>query len=364
MAEPSVPVALRQYIHYCEEQNDSRGGSPFIAGGKRTYSRKWLVKTKDKELGANVICRAPGILPFAPYATEDGKEWDYQALCVDIRMEDPIDRNDGYHKFVIAEYSTDMPVGGPPAFVGFGAAALGAQAMPWMEPPHIEWDSEVHREARPRDLNGNAYLNSAFVPFKPAPTVEVGRSVLIYERNEQSHDSRKQARYSFAVNSDVFLGEKPGTVQLYPPRAVLSWRGGTSFWRMTYKFRFNSPEIPKPTNSQIQAGTSAPVSAGASIALGVASALATPLRTWQPKYLDAGTMELQTFWAAGPFFSRPVPIVRGSGAITEPVLLDGEGRQLKPNADGTWPEPKYREFTDYLALPFTPLLVSGVGFPG
>ena len=149
-------IELDPHVEWCEEQIDSRLGSPFKAGGLRTYTRKWMVKVKDKNLGANIVCQAIKVKPYAPYATEDGKEYDYQALCIDIRLEDPVDRLDGFHKIVVAEYSTEMPKGGPPKFTAFGLNANGSQNQPWMEPPHIEWDAEVVREAPSKDLKGKA----------------------------------------------------------------------------------------------------------------------------------------------------------------------------------------------------------------
>jgi hypothetical protein len=279
-------------------------------------------------------------------------------------LEEPEDPLDGTHRIVTAQYSTELPPGGAPILTLFGMDALGSQNSPWTEPPHIEWDGEEAREARETDLDGKRYLNAAKQPFKPAPTIELGRAVLIYERNESSHDVRKQTRYTSSINADEFLGEKPGTVKLHAPRARLMWRGGISYWRVTYRFVFNTPEGPVMANRLLQAGTHSVIPPAAAIAAGVLDGMRTELRTWQTKLLNCGLMQLQKKWPAGPNANLPVPIWRNGSAVTEPVLLNEDGTEMKPDpTTGLWPDANFIEFRDHLALPFTPLLVAGLGFP-
>src|SRR5262245_8874906 len=171
---------------YMEEKLDSRGGIPWQAGGVRNYTRRWLVRTRDNRLGANRILRAMGLAPFSPYATEDGLEWDPQALFVAARLLDPLDHQDGFHRIVECDYSTEMSPGGP-VFSAFGMDDQGAQNHPEMVPPDIEWDGDTVREAPPHDLNGKAYKNSADHPYKPAVAFEQGRAILVYTRNQLSY---------------------------------------------------------------------------------------------------------------------------------------------------------------------------------
>ncbi len=358
LAPRRLQVGQNTYLWWADEKLDSRTGTPWMAGGARNYTRKWLVKVKDNRLGANVILRAMGLFPYMTYATPDGGDWDTQALLVSARLEDPVDVLDGYHKIVVAEYSTEMPPGGP-VFSLFGIDPAGAQNNPEMVPPEVEWDGEVIREAPPYDLDKKAYLNSANQPYKPAPSFEKAHAVLIYTRNQLSYNNREHVRYSFAVNSDTFLGEAPGTVQLLPPRAKMGWIGAKSYWRVTYRFRFNSPEGPRPTNTVTSSGTGLPV---APAPREVFDPLKSPLRSWQPQILDCGTMQLQKVWAGGPNFNFAVPIFRGAHAVTEPVLLNGSGVEQRTRDANNQLIPVYNAYRQFLAIPFTPILVTGFVF--
>lgn len=341
------------------ELRDSRTGSPFMAGGERQYERRWTVVTNIVSLDPNTVCQAPGIpLPYSPYVSDDGFINDLNAVAVSFRAEKVDAQDDGFHWIVTVTYSTKVPVGGIPALTMFGSSAMGSQNNPHLEPPDVEWDWEIIREAPARDLDGRAFLNSANQPFTPAPTFEKAIAVLVYSRNELTYNRQTATRYAFAVNSDPFLDAPPGTAQCLPPRGKLEHRGEMQFWRVTYRIRFGAPRFPQgPGTITVGAGESI---ASAVLDRPARAGLENELETWQPEILDAGLCQLQTN-AARSNFNQPVPIRRHGTPITQPVCLDGHGRVLEP-VDGRI-TPVFLKFRRYRAVPFSKILVLGLGFP-
>lgn len=351
-------MALQPPYKRVRERRSSRQGAPFVAGGVREYERIFRVEMTDHTEDSNVVCMAPGIpLPFSPYVSEDGKCFDLNSLAVrhDARRVSPDDGGE-FNWDVTVRYSTEMPPGGPPVKqTGFGGDPRGPQNNPQDEPPDIEWDWEIIREAPAKDLDGKPFLNSALQPFSPAPTFEKAIAVLVYTRNELTHSRAEATKYAFAVNVDPFLGAPPGCAQCYPVRAKLMFRGPMSFWRKTYRIRFGAPKYPEGGRILVEVGTNIndlvlPVS-------GRNAKLVDELETWQPQILDAGLMELQAH-AARSHAGQPVPIRVNGQPISTPVCLNGHGRKQLA-VDGVI-EPVYLKFRRYRDMPFGRLLVSGI----
>jgi hypothetical protein len=340
---PSYPG--NPYFESTEETDVGRGGKPFNALGNREYSRIFKVVTRNRFLSTLAVCAAPGIpRPFSAYQSGNGLEYDLLAVLIELSAQQ--DDTDWQRWTVTARYSTEMPSGGAPDSPGYAAgpgAAIGddlnngsggkggAANNPEEEPPEIEWDFETTKYAQPFDLDGKAYVNSAGDPFTPAPTIETGHAVLSMTRNETAFNLNTASRYSYALNSDVFLGAAPETCQLMPPKAKYMFRGTLPYYRVSYKFRFNYQKLD---------GT---------------------LQSWQPQLLDQGMMRKQTT-AGRPELGKSVPIRRGPNAITSPVLLDGNGQEAVDQiilGVNVGKIPNFIKFKAYRLLPFIELFQNG-----
>jgi len=314
-------------VHEIEVSLD---GTPFVASHVRTYKRQFRVIV-DNPLGeSNQICSAVGIpLPFAPY-TGGGTTYDLSALCVKISaaLQVPEDR---FHWIVTCEYSSEMPEGGPSA-CSYGIDAIGPQNEPEKEPWIIGWEPEVITKAYERDMSGNAFTSSAGKPFKPAPTFQMARAVITFTRNQLTFGREQITQYSFAVNSDFFLGSPPGTAQCMPPTGKLMFRGATSYWRVTWKVKFGGPDPSYDDGIE----------------------MFTPVQI-----LDQDTYRIQDI-IGSPDLGTQVPILRQGVPVTDPLLLDGNGQPLEGIDIG----PQYRSFDIYRTLPFNALFAAGLGLVG
>lgn len=325
-----------------------RSGTPFDATGRRTYHQVWQVVTTNKWMGPIAAAFAPGTpLPFAPYISGNGVEYDLFALCVRKQAKAVTGDNADWSQWEVeVDYDTQMPEGGKPSEFGSpgggdyggtgGQGQQGSSNNPELEPPDIEWDFEVVNKPKQRDLDKLPFTNSANQPFTPAPTFEVCYPVLVYTRNELDFNRARAAKYCFAVNSTNFLGAAENTVLCLPPKAKKMFRGPYNYWRTSYRFKFaplKDDGLPE---------------------------------SWQPEILDQGLCELQKV-AGRPFHMKPVPITRGTGIpITQPVLLDGTGEVQEPfQIGGVWhpPTPVYIKRRVYRAEDLNALLMSGLGGP-
>lgn len=319
-----------------DEIEQTRGGTAFNAGDlSRNYTRKFRVICDNPNGGASVICSHVLLpRPFSPYVMTDGSEYDLNALMIrssaDLQVPD-----DRMIWIVTCEYSTQMPDGGPgaPGNTGFGIEDGGSQNNPEMEPWSIEWDSETVTRTGQKDLNGKAFLSSARKPFKPAPSFEVARPILVIQRNQLTFTRETISKYAFAVNSVAFLGAAVGCAQCFPPRGKLMFRGNISYYRTTWRIRFGAP-------------------------IELAS---DELETFSPvKILDQDTHRLQDT-PGQPDFDKPVPIYRRGTAITDPVLLEN-GQPLDVSAIDAIPH--FQEFDIYKPQNFYDIFTGIDDIPG
>jgi hypothetical protein len=325
----------------CEEIIDTSEGAPFISGGTRTYTRRWHVIVARKEMGAAAVCAHPLLpRPYSMYQGFGGLEFDELAVLVSYRAKRK-DADDFFHWIVEATYSTEVPEGGVPVLTGLGNDPIGSQNNPWDERPVVQWDWEETNESPPRDLDGKAFVTSSSMPFVPAPSFPVARQVLVVTRNEASYSREIAARYAYAVNDDTFLGALPETVKSMPVRMKVMNRGRLQYYQVTYRLVFNRPimdgRIPKVLTR-----------------LGID----VPLQSWQPEILDQATHQLQTFVGV-PFKDRPVPIIRYGSPVNHPVLLDGAGREQRPNAEGEI-VPVFLKFRQFRREKFKPIIERGI----
>jgi hypothetical protein len=327
-----------------EELFAGRKGKPFSAANLfvREYTRRFRVMARENAVTALEVCfcqDAP--LPFSPFATTlvgANLPVDLKSLCVELSAE--MEHPDDWQSWILtAEYSTRVPKGGPDLRFQVGDPSrpeyIGNQ--PWLMRPEIEWDFvEKSNNAKVVDLNGKPYLNSARQPFQPPYSGENAYPVLVLTRNERDVSQDLINSYAYAVNSDVFLGAPPETAQILPFRAVEEYQGDTSFFRITYRVRFQ--------NERNKDGT---------------------IKTWQPRVLDCGLCELMPFNVLGiPFRGEPVPIFGPGGvAVAHPRLLDGKGGKKLPDPQTGVIDPVYIDFVDYPKKPFAALLTGGLGGP-
>jgi len=325
-----------------EELFDERPGTPFDDTGgdaKREYVRKFRMMVNSPLVDQVTVGFGPGIpRPYSPMQRADGFIVDPLALLLRISADMEV-KDDWQSWIVICFYSTKVPPGGPRPG---SANKPGHSDKPESDPPDVEWDSEVIRMALQYDSEGKAFLNSAQQPFTPAPTFEVGFRVAMISRNELQYDNDKAEEYQFAVNKDDFRGKKPGQCLMYPWKAKKIYKGPYEYWRITYKIRFITHWKNLPGN--------------------------LVLRTWQPRFLDAGLNELRLkffFGAAGPAIPIPkmvlVPIYNKMGQpISQPVCLDGAGKEAKPDLVTGKVLPTWLTFKTHLEQPFKPLNLEGL----
>lgn len=323
-----------------EEIHASRGGNPFNPDGSRTYSRIWrvllTVNPNNRFKSAIEICNAPGIPPpYSIFFNPETGEADFNAFSIRYVPEKEHGQSDEWRTWLVrVEYSTQITEGGLPLLVGFGDEG-GFQNQPWLERPVVRWDKDTIHRAYGADLDGKPFVNSAGQPFHPAPTFEVGRAVLVLTRNEEFVSRSAISGFAYATNSAAFLMAPIDTVRCDPIIAEQQFRGATPYWRVTYRLVFNGPKNP---------GNNALVD----------------LESWQPNFLDAGTMRKQTTLGI-PFGGQPIPIYSPTGPVTTPQLLDGAGQPLDVSGGPGTYTPVFLPFRIYPRKLFGPILDNTIG---
>jgi hypothetical protein len=324
-------ICNHPYFNLVEELYDHEG-TPFDAGGVRTYTRKFRVVATVTTLGPSMVCSCPGIpMPFAPYIPGRALENDMLARAVKISAKRMM--ADDYKTWIVTvEYSTAMPEGGPSPSSGtnLGWNRAGIQNNPWDEPPHLEWEPEVGTRTPTADLDQKPFVNSAGQPMYPAPAVEDGISVLVITKNARFNSlvavRDHIERYSFVVNLNSFVGASRGSALSLPPRAVESYRGPLRYWRMTYRIKFKRRDT-----SWLQG--------------------LFPADTWQPKILDAGMYQIRSIWGVPDPNKELIPIFKGNTQVNYPVPLNGKGQPAAPGME------KFISFKYYPEVDFSDIIL-------
>lgn len=343
----SVKLLIPQnpYFRMVEELFDDVEGTPFDAGGVRTYTRHFLVTAWTNLVGPMQVAKCPGIpVPYAPYIPYRVAEYDLAARCIRIGARRRI-QGDHQQWLVRCDYSTLLPPGGHPnklTDVGWPDSTVGFMNNPWDEPPHIEIDPETTTRIPDLDRTGKAYLNSVQQPFASPVSVDGATSCVVVTRNFRHLGTMTAMldhveQYSMSVNSDTFMGRPPGTVRLDPIKMVEMYRGRARFWRVVYRFRFKR-RVPLP-------------SVGTEPGVGNLSTW----DTWQPRVLDNGMFRYRVVFGAKMKSLPPVPIMRSGHPVSFPVPLDGDGGEAARDPGTGKVTPYYHQFTEYESRPFTPL---------
>jgi hypothetical protein len=339
-----MPISPIYFRKIDEVESPTREGEGWTAEGHRNFTRRFLVLLKNeyKSLGAGYVCQAPGLpMPYAPYVTDDGNDSDLYAVATRFRSFAP-DATAPVLRYVDVEYSTNVPEGGVSVGELFGTDLIGAQNNPELKPWHIEWDPESFMRTPARDLDGFTFLNSATQPFATPYQQETGRATLLIVRNMLAFDRKTITKYSFATNTDVFLGCEPGTVLCMPPRGVMMNFGGLRYMRTRWVLKFGA--IREPEFGEFIPGEDVPEDYD-------------KMESWEYiDILDQGLCRLQNWPGAGDF-GKPVPIYRQNHQIAQPDLLDGHGQ---PVGAGLPRNPVYLRFRVRRKLPFGSMFNQGL----
>lgn len=314
------------------EELYENSGTPFDAGGVRTYTRKFKVITKHATLGPSAVCSCPGIpYPYSMYIPGRALEYDLLARAVRISAQREAGADRSW--IVTVEYSTQMPEGGPipSGKIGLGWSTMGAQNAPWDEPPHLEWDPETTTKTPLADLDGKPFVNKAKQLIYPAPPVEDGVSVLVITKNVRFTSLEESRRYgekfSYVVNKDVFVGGFAGQVLSLPPKMTEMYRGALRYWRVVHRLKFKKADTPILTWLQHL----------------------FPSETWQPKILNAGMYEIRQGWLGPDPAGTLVPIFRGGQPVNFPVPLTVDGTEALPGQEN-WLNFRYYPSTTFGGL--------------
>ena len=363
------PTVAYPYHGYANEIMGSNEGSIFDATDiyKREYTKTFRVRVLDPRVGPETVCRAPGIpAPYTPYFSAGNYEYDLSAVVAGISAKKE-NEGDWQNWLVTVKYSTEIS---NKADFGYPSSKDKASNNPELEPPILDWDFEVTKEALPVDLNSRPFINSAGDLYNPPPLIDIARPVLNLQRNQLNFNAVAAQQYAFALNSKMFLGQYPYTAQCYPPKATQKQLGGLIYWRVHYKIRFKNLTSVRTWDSIKRKYV--PINRAKDEVKFVNSITdgygffgnpytQDPGKTWLVELLDAGYFENPFNFALGKRDYRPI-IGKSGGLLDKPALLDGDGKQLpipKTPTDGTL-KPYYNQFWCYPEADLNIILKQGV----
>lgn len=332
-------------------------GTPWSSDGHRDYDSVFKVIVADPNFGPVEVVQAPCVpRPYSPYVSPNGRSSDLAAVLVSYRARR--EHTDDWQSWIVTcHFSTRVPDGGVPLdkVTTTPDKLIGTQNQPWLERPTLEWDEETENFAPQYDLDGRPYRTSAKMPFSPAQTFSERYPVLVITRNQQKFNDTTSAKYENAVNSQRFLNNPAETCQCISARGRLEYRGTVPYYRCVYRIRIKTREIPEL--EKIDGTDNAYQQTGNLTADGFP---VLERETWQPLISDAGLYQLgDRFYFDGIILTKdsntPVPITAYGHPVTQPVLLDGKGKQLAP---GSTTKAVWLKFRQYEALDLNKLLVS------
>lgn len=287
MPTPSGIVSIREQFN--RESTQDRSWA-------RTYSRQFVIVTDDPWIGANAIRAAlpVGIGQFYLVRNTSGAVTDFDggSFCTSISL--TCDAEDGMAWTANAEY-------GP-----YDATNYPQDVTQWV--PRVAWSFAQFQRDLDQDINGNAIVNSAGVPFNPTIKADDSRPILQLVRNEPTFDLTLAEDFRDTVNQNVWWGYNPRCVKVSNISSTRQFNQDIGFfWETTYEFHINE-------------------------------------NTWDENVLDAGVMQLN---GSG---SDIVPISKNGIPVPDPVPLNGSGAPL--SVGGT---PNYLTFQVYPTSDFSKL---------
>jgi len=182
-----------------------------------------------------------------------------------------------------------------------------AAVAPWNRPWSIAVGTQAESLPYDVDVDGTKVANSAGSPFDPPDQREETDLVITVVRNHQTFDLTLARDYNNSTNDDVFLGYAKGAVRVNIV-GEFQREGPWSFWRVTYTLRLR---------------------------YGLATDQLELLSTFDARIADRGYQEKVGVKADGKPDMRAIKNGDG-GPVSEPALLNGEGRAAKDGAKTTW----------------------------
>jgi hypothetical protein len=122
--------------------------------------------------------------------------------------------------------------------VASGSFQQGNQQLylpPLSRPPKYSYHAVTSQVKIDRDIHGKAITNSASKSFDPPITIEVDDVIMRVERNEETFNVNKAAKYIGAVNSDEFYGIPPGFAKCIKYNGDPARAGSFFYYEMTYE---------------------------------------------------------------------------------------------------------------------------------
>lgn len=267
------------------------GGSPPTK--TLEFVRDYVVITDNPLDQAIVIETAPGIPKLGDPIFHPTP--DFERRVVDVAPRQDSAQPTVWMVTVTWRSSSDSSGGGPDP----------EPLNPLLRPAEIQFLDTVSREPIDVDADGNPITNSAGVTFEDPVEKDVSDPIIRIVRNEPSFNQFQAAEYRQSINSDGFFGWDPGQVKCVTLTAVQQREPEfPPYFRVTYEFhvRFDG---------------------------------------WQTNKLDVGRIELDDS-------DEPINITGADDqALSEPVYLDGAGKQLEPNEP-----PVFLTFDLYPERPF------------
>ncbi len=307
----------------------SNEGTPFSHDNKREHTKRFLVRVLDRFYANDAyVCSHPALpQPYSVYISPLGEVVDNQALMIK-KSAAPQNPDDWATWIVTCLYSTDLG--------NRQKRSPSSDNQPQLEYPTLHWESETVQKAFPYDLDGQCFQNSARCPYKPAPTVELVRPVLVFTRNQLTFGLSDITQWGYVTNSEVFLGRLAGQARCDPPSAEAMYRGVLGYFKVTWKIKFGAKYPTKIAIKIRQVGDT-----------GFYERI-----TEQQQYeqldvidiLDEGFMRIETD-ANSPNKDKPVPILKNARQVTTAQLLDGQGQPLDSPTGDAFSEPYYNRFT-------------------
>ena len=298
------------------DEKHPKSGTPFNAFGPRTYTRVFTVEMDHQNWGVLEVSLAPGLpTAFSPYANVYTGFWDGLALLTTATCDRVTDHDRVWE--VTCNYTTEIPRGGIPASVGLpvgnkpGQQGGGSENNPDMEPPEVEFEFEEVNVPAKRDLQGKAFVNSAWESFTPTPTIPYQRPIYTMTRNELFFNIELAGLVAGTTNDAEFNGYPKDSVLCMAPKAKVMYKGGFRYVRTTYRFKFGYVK----ENGEYESFQHVELDQGYRERIPVVYE-DTGNPVFEDEFPDQQAQEY-------------VPIMNGSAKASKPTMLNGKGRKQK-----------------------------------
>jgi len=229
--------------------------------------------------------------------------------------------NDGLEWIVTLNYSwyAAQTIGG------------GASQNPLLMPIDVSWGWRDYELPVLVDIDGNAALNKAFDPFDPPLLINDPRLTMMVVRNEAQISIPLIQQYRNAINSDAWAGWPPYFAHVLgiTPKNVFHQAIGW-YYQVTYEFEFITAR--QAQNSTTPGGEP------------------TGFRF---QILNQGLRALDTNNKKYHVTYRGVP-------VSQPVLLDDNGRELQLQATPTFIEVHAYPELPFATFNFDPIAITGM----